>query len=198
MIFQNTVPLVTEEIKPGDVMSVLYAFREMNSNSLLLSSNGGSAASFIGLGNHIIERNISVVGAGPVGSLAVIFFLCGKVRVATPDTTFFIHEASCVGWSGERVTKGEAQMKALICEYENNMAGYLRWERIRNGLTYIDQKEAELISQKTSLSAGMAMELMRSEHEFDIDDALRYRFIHDVVDEQQVHVLSQCGTYEPW
>lgn len=198
MIFQNTVPLVTEEIKPLDIVNVLNSFREMNSNSLLLSSNGGSVASFVGLGNHIIERNISVVGAGPVGSIAVIFFLCGKVRVATPDTTFFIHEAGYVDCSGERVTKGEAQMRALICEYENNTMDCLKWEKIWNGLTYIDQKEAELISQKTSLSAGMVIELMRSEHEFDIDDALRYGIIQDVVNIQQISILSQCGIYEPW
>ena len=69
---------------------------------------------------------------------------------------------------------------------------------ICHSLVCFEQMASKLISRKTFLSAGMAMELMRSEHEFNVDEALRYGIIHDVVDNQQVHILSQFGAYEPW
>lgn len=198
MSFQNAVPLVTEEIKEDDVMNVLYAFRKTNLRSLLLSSEGGSISSFIRWSSHIAEKNILMIGSGPVASLAVTFFLCGKIRVATPDTTFFIHEARFIDGSGKKTAKGEAQMQALICKHENDPIGYQRWMSIWHGLVHADRMEAGLIAQETSLSAGTVMELIRLGHEFNVDDALRYGIIHDVIDSQQFNVLSQFGTYEPW
>lgn len=198
MIFKNTVPLVTEKIEVSDVLNVLHAFQETNSNSLLLSSGGGSVYSFVKLNQHFIERDMSVIGDGHVASLAAMFFFCGKFRVATPGSTFFIHEGRVMNGSGAAVTKGEAQMQAFVCEHENDIKGFRLWMHIWQTLVHIDRIGAELISKQTSLSFGTAVELIRVGHEFTVDDALKYGIIHDVIDGQQVQILPQFGKYQPW
>ncbi len=198
MFYQNAVPLIIREIKPEDVLSVLYAFRETNSSSLLLNSNGGSIFNFVKFGSCIAQRNISIIGDSVVASLATIFFLCGKERVATPETIFAIHEGRFEDGSGKAITKGEAQMQALICECNRDRIGYLRYMDMWRKLVFFDELQAELISRKTSLSVDRTMDLMRQEYKFNINDALHYGIIHDVIERQQIHLLSQFGTYEPW
>jgi ATP-dependent protease ClpP protease subunit len=198
MILENVIPLVVEEIRLEDVFGVVYAFQKTNSRSMLLNSGGGSIYSFVKLGSYIAERRIITVGSGSVDSLALNFFLCGETRVATPESTFFIHESFFHDNSGKKISKGEAQMKALICEHQGNLNGYRTWNDAWKNLSFFDLELADLISRKTFLSAGTVMELMRKGHMFDVDEAMRYGIIHDVVESRQIRILPQFGTYQPF
>jgi ATP-dependent protease ClpP protease subunit len=197
MYIKNTVPLITEEIGWDDLHVALRGLQMANSNNLLLGSNGGRVSNLLYFRDHVANRKMTIVGAQIVGSLALNFFLYGETRLATPESTFLLHECR---WTlgGEEVTKGEAQMRALLHEYNRDFERYHYWSDVHQKLTIFDQITIELMSQKTNLSAYAVAKLIREESYFDVDCALHYGIIHDVVDAQQIALLPQLGVFEPW
>lgn len=60
-----------------------------------LISSGGGSIDFAFRSYYRLKKldwNLRTVGTGDVWSMAVILFVTGKYRVATPDTTFGFHE----------------------------------------------------------------------------------------------------------
>jgi ATP-dependent protease ClpP protease subunit len=197
MIFQNTIPLIKKRINPIDLHITLCSLRKVNSQSLMLSSCGGSSENFVIFGRYFLDRKLSIIGRNNVDSVALSLFLCGEKRVAMPDTQFLIHENSLVCDSGGRVTKGEAQMRALIHEHQREMSEFFFWSDVYQTLRQLDAMYAELVSYRTALSAATASSLMYEGHCFGVEEALECGIIHGII-EDDVPILSQLGVFNPW
>ena len=197
MCIENTIPLITRKIDWHHLHVALRGLQVANSNNLLLGSKGGSADNLVYFQDCVVDRKMTIIGTRFIGSLALDFFLCGETRLATPEATFFLHECRWTLGGGD-VTKGEAQMRALLHEYNRDFEKYRYWSDVHQRLMIFDQITIELMSQKTNLSAYAVAELMQEESYFDVDCALHYGIIHDVVDIQQIALLPQLGIFEPW
>ncbi|HFC76858.1 MAG TPA: hypothetical protein ENJ27_01370 [Candidatus Moranbacteria bacterium] len=197
MFYANTIPLVADEILPQFIREVLIGFQKTNSKNLLIQSNGGYAESLLWALNPLRRRQISTIGIGVVGSLAVAIFVCGKRRLAFPDTEFFIHQCGYTS-NGERITSSLAQIKALICREKNNQKGFDFWQQISVTCKMMDEMMIRLISSRTSIAPDIAGYFLEKEKTFSTEEAMRCGLIHGIIYPEEVALMPEFGVYQPW
>lgn len=92
--------------------------------NLVISSYGGDLASGLALANVIAASPIPVHthNAGHVGSVAILPFLAGRVRTASPDSVFLLHGTQGSFYGNVGIANTTIEEKHLILkEYEKIM-----------------------------------------------------------------------------
>lgn len=176
--FQTTIDRWSVE----DLMNELN--RANAPRGVFVNSPGGQFEFFSTIGPQIQRRGITTL-AGEVSSAAVILYLLGHERRALPSSTFFFHEVRTLVDEAGTITLTDLEG---IREFEREMSG-----RKREALQHWYQQMAlaqrwfvHFIQERTGLSSGVFLNLMRSEATLSASDALRYGIVHRVHEERDL------------
>jgi ATP-dependent Clp protease, protease subunit len=132
----------------------------------LLNSGGGFNSPgfmFIDLINTL-DINLTIIGSGMVGSMAVPIFAAGKKRIVTKHTMFFLHEVG-------RTFDGDSRLstREIAAALESNRIGTMWY--------------AEIIEQQTknAFKADKVIQLMKDEQYLLPEKMKEYGLVHEII-----------------
>lgn len=173
----------TGEISESRIVSLLEALQsERTHRRVLIDSPGGTFEFFSTLSPALVRTGFTAI-ASNVQSAAMILQLLGHQRLALPDATFFFHEVRTVLEERGEVTicdldefmdrekealKRFGQAHAEIAEWRRRMSAAQNWM-------------LSFIYERTGLSAGRFMDLMRAEATLTAREARQYGIVHEIV-----------------
>jgi len=123
----------------------------------LISSRGGSIEESLRIYSYLahLPLETTTVAVGLVESAAIYVFLAGKVRIATPETTFYFHEGHLRISSGVNDLQAAARAETkklhtqidIIAKATGNRKQAARWLRSSHALTAHEAKHLGLVHE---------------------------------------------------
>jgi ATP-dependent protease ClpP protease subunit len=152
--------------------------------TVYVSSRGGEFELFSVVGPRI-ERHGLVTIAGDVASAAVILYLLGHKRYASPSSSFFFHEVRTLVGEGGQITLTTLER---VREYEREMSGRKReaLQHWYNQMQLAQRWFVHFIEERTGVRSQVFLNLMRSEATLSATEAVRYGIAHEIRNEREV------------
>jgi len=128
----------------------------------LFNSEGGNMPDGFAMHSLIklMAPDIQVVGVGQIESMAIIPFLACKVRMATRETAFMVHQ----GTFQLELPEPQSDIPGMCFELQRQNSDYER-----------------IIAANTKLSEGQISQLVRAGTYFSAQQALEWGFIHKII-----------------
>lgn len=174
------------DIDEEGIRSLLGALRRGDSpKAVLVNSDGGSLTCFDELGPAIKNLEITTM-AGDVASSAIVLYLLGRRRLATPRSSFYFHEirAYPIYGPGQDVGITLGTFEEAIESVTPDRSAPLRvvTEQWLSEMKSVQTWFVNFISEQTGIPAGVFLRLMRDETVLRPWDALNLGIIHEIVD----------------
>lgn len=177
-VSRESVEMLMERLRKGDTPP-----------RVLVDSPGGTFEFFSVLGPALSRQGFRAF-SGDVRSAAVVLFLLGRRRYATPSSTFFFHDVRTIVEPDLHLTLCDAE-EAMdrAREIERQLPGRDR-EHLQEWLRQMRMAQGWMLSfiqERTGLNAGVFANLMHAEATLSGREALRYGIVHRVISEEQAH-----------
>ncbi len=190
---ESLFPFYREKMRGSDVPFLVRLVQRGAYSGFDIVCAGGDIECFPEESAALIGQRFPTLASGYVGSLAVHFFLCGELRLATPNSHFGLHHARIVSLDGTEETLDD-----LVRQREINdtllRSGRLRLvnQRMRRTQGFLQAKIRFLAdhhhfaihwyARRTGLAPGIVDQMMRDKVMLSPAEALRLGFVHRIVE----------------
>ena len=130
---------------------VVTAIDQGDRKPIWICSAGGDLNAAFAIYDAIVDKGITVIGTGNVGSSGVLILMAGDTRYATPNTRFLTH---AVAAEGATIT-----------------------DEIESEVACMQDSMARVYNERCSIPLDLANWLMLGTHYFGVEEATKLNFI---------------------
>lgn len=166
-------------INTPNIIGFLQEMQDTGIEDVFLETTGGDSNFFLLNPGLVMDRNLSIFAGSMICSLGLALYACGEKRYAKPDTVFRFHFPFQIH-EGERLTEGEAEMRAMIGDLTGDLHKKEHFSNIQSELKILTNLYAEIISQQAKIEKRVVIQMMRNEEELTVREAHDHGLVHEI------------------
>jgi len=177
----NTGVISGDGIVVEDVVEVLEGLQQGNFQNLFISSTGGNfGATMVSL-SHLMPKEITIIGGEIVASAALGIFLCGRRRLAFPESKFIFHEV-WQSFEGRTLRETEIALRVEIAELTKQYEVAKYFVGLLGECREFNMQNALHLSRRTTMFLDRVYDVMHGDGIIlTAQEARLYGLVHEII-----------------
>jgi ATP-dependent protease ClpP protease subunit len=177
----NTGVIFGGGIVVEDVVEVLDGLQQGNFQNLFISSTGGNFGTTMMSLRYLMPKEITIIGGEIVASAALGIFLCGRRRLALPESKFIFHEV-WQSFEGRPLRETEIALKVEIAELTKQYDVAKYFAGLLGECRELNMQNALHVSRRTTMFLDRICDVMRGDGiVLTAQEARLYGLVHEII-----------------